>query len=317
MGKKSRRRTGRGKGNASGGGAASVLDAAIDDGADPSAAGAGLGTERDTLPSNVETEEAVTERVDTAAALARILKGITPRESLKGIVNTNADPLQCASKDCSRKLDFWSIGTNKLMRCCGKQFCAECNPLPVDLLGNVRCSGCRGSQLWKLFTAERVERSHSGENWAQYVLGHTFLRTDDSSSADGVKWLQRAAIRGHPPALLRLSHEHAMGRNLPRSLSCAQILAWKAVELWGDSDWRRQCFVYLICFAEELAADGSDEGLDEAGAILRDIAKDAEKVDLNAEYCFRAAEILERIESVDSRSACARFASRLFSLGHP
>ena len=140
MGKKSKRRTGRGKGNAPGGGAVRVLP--IDDAADPSAAGARAGTERDTLPSNVETEEAVTERVDTAAAFARVLEGIKPLESLKGIINTNADPLLCATKDCSRKLGFWSIETNSLMLCCGKQVCPECNPTHVDLVGNEGCRFC-------------------------------------------------------------------------------------------------------------------------------------------------------------------------------
>ena len=128
-----------------------------------------------------------------------------------------------------------------------------------------------------------------------------------------MKWFQRAAFQGHPLAVLTLAETYVHSRNL----SCAQTLAWKAAELWGDSDWRRFCFEYLVCLAEELAADGSDEGLHEAGAILRDIAKDAKKVDLNAEYCDRAIEILQRNESVDSRSACARLSSRLFYLGHP
>ena len=312
MGKKSKRRAaGRGRGNAFGGGSGSGPSATVSgDVVDPSAAaaasgaGAGAGTGRDSrMHSNAV--------VKAAAAFANMLEGIKPRESLQGIVNTNDDPLLCAGRDCSSKLDLWDCGITMryTMLCCGKRFCPDCYPA-----WNERCGGCRAPR--PMLVAKGMKRARSGEPWAQLTMGNFFLKTEGRPT-EGMECLQSAALQGHPQAVRNLSVEYCIGELFPRDLSVARALAWKTVEVWDDPAWHRSCFELLVCVAEELAADGPDEGLHQAAAILRGIAKDVDKVNLSAKFCGRAVSILQRIESVDSDSALARFASRVFRLGIP
>ena len=146
---------------------------------------------------------------------------------LKGILNTNDDPFQCAA--C-----FGSIGSDyddctSVHICCGKMICGKC-----DLEGTVyiektdRCCLCNSTNIASIGLIKK--QAKKGNAWAQHGLALSYHNGNDltKSSYEAFRWFRKAAARGHPEAMINMSVLCRTGEGRSRDLAEAWAWAQKA-----------------------------------------------------------------------------------------
>ena len=153
---------------------------------------------------------------------------INPRTSphpLKGIVNTNDDPTQCAR--CQQNIDWNDTGDCLLLVCCGKVICDAC-------AGTERfhCIFCRKvrSTTRSLNPKEMVSKvkkhAKRGYAWAQLTLGCIYLGGELSvsqSSFEAKRWFEKAARQNHPAAHHRLARIYLAQHSMPKKLGVMSV----------------------------------------------------------------------------------------------
>ena len=125
---------------------------------------------------------------------------------LKGIINTNDDPLRCAS--CSVVFpDGNGADECVLYTCCGKDVCIVCDEqCRVYEPKSNRCLLCNSTALGNVGLLKK--QAKRGYAWAQHHLGQNYdCGVDGVAQSDhsALRWLQKAAAKGHPHAYWRLS----------------------------------------------------------------------------------------------------------------
>ena len=188
---------------------------------------------------------------------------------LKGIINANDDPFACDL--CLGHTGSLTRGdSGKLLACCGKEICLSCKNQKAE----VRCPfGCKpGNEKGLIKMIKR--HAKKGRPWAQVHLGKLyqdgfFVR---KSISESFRWIDMAAISGHPSAMECLGLTYLSGTNsTPSDLSKARhyFEAVLALDQW-DHDL---CRDGLLQVAEEYLEIESDEGDSTAKSILLSISK--------------------------------------------
>ena len=247
---------------------------------------------------------------DTPADALALLETVPPLPSLKGIISTNDDPGKCAM--CSDPIVLSGeqhATTSVSMRCCGKQFCDECDPcedgdcgLALDLLGESRCNFCNA--LESDIASLSLQKANAGTAWAQYAEGLHHLHLEQSPRVASL-WIMKAAANGHPEAFLRLSELcRGEGRD-PLDLLAAQAFVKKARSLHPDLALRSNEIFAGV--AEDFLENGAVE---EATGILSDIANEVDPNALDGSLCYKIIRSSCRIEQyqlagdMSARSFC-------------
>ena len=139
--------------------------------------------------------------------------------ALKGILNTNDDPVRCAN--CLGSIDL--TDNAPVYSCCGKMVCGNC-----DLEGKVyienRCCLCNSTNIGSVGLIKK--QAKKGNAWAQNSLALTYhngIRVT-RSSYEAVRWFRKASARGHPSAMINMSVLCRLGEGC--SLDLVEARAW-------------------------------------------------------------------------------------------
>ena len=173
--------------------------------------------------------------------------------ALKGIINTNDDPLRCAT--CLASISGFVLA--QLHICCGKMVCGNC-----DLEGKAyiekadRCCICNATNIASIgLTKKQAKKGHA---WAQQVLGIIYHHGNQlaKSSYEAVRWFRKASARGHPEAMMNLSIFCRQGEGCSRDLAEARAWAQKAhlcgkMILSGDAVLKQLATIGLNCYKEK------------------------------------------------------------------
>ena len=249
--------------------------------------------------------------VTPADALA-LLETVQPLPSLKGIISTNDDPGKCAMCLSPTVLIEGVPGVRfsaYCLPCCGKRLCSACEDadcgFALDLLGEPRCTFCNAlkSSTFSLCLQEAT----TGMAWAQYFMGFYYFTGDSPNQAFAFDYMVKAASQGHPKAFLVLSTLCRGNYGHPRDLMSAQAFAKKARSL--HLNLRLLSNMLLVGIAKQYFEDGAVE---EASAILTDVAKEADPNALDGELCDAIASLAYRI---DDKQFSGEMRARAFCLG--
>ena len=139
--------------------------------------------------------------------------------SLKGVYNTNENPLLCCI--CSAALVF---GVSFLNPCCGKTVCKKCDDDEKD-----RCLLCHSTNGRTIGAIKK--HAKKGHAWAQVGLGAQYDKGGSltQSHYEAVRWYRKAAAKGHPDAILQMSVACRLGQGCSRDLAGARAWAQKLV----------------------------------------------------------------------------------------
>jgi len=193
---------------------------------------------------------------------------------LKGIINSNGDPLNCAV--CLVALPVPIKGSPEiptLYLCCGKEICKDCqNAERVYDPNQNKCLMCNAANIGsgKGVLKKNAKKGHA---WARNYLGHAFHCGERVAQSDyeAVRWQRKAAAQGNPRAYGMLSHFLMKGiGGCKRDLSVAAAYIKKA----GAID-PRLADVGIV--SDTLCDIGwehfKDDQFDEAIAILEPLAE--------------------------------------------
>ena len=144
--------------------------------------------------------------------------------SLKGIVNTNDDPLRCAT--CPQSIH----SSNIISICCGKVACFQCDEEGAGYdKGADQCLLCNAKNIGRIgLNKKQAKRGHA---WGQFQLGECYNHGYDvtESAFEAVRWYRKAASQGHPVALLCLTHHLHRGTGCTRNILEANVCVEKAL----------------------------------------------------------------------------------------
>ena len=131
-----------------------------------------------------------------------------PSEShpLKGILNSNDDPLACAA--CTQPLNLRGENDDYArVECCGKWTCLECKPTLSFTRRGTDCRfDCRFCSRPVRSATEMFARikkdAKKGHAWAQFELGDSYYAGDlvKRSHSDAFRWFSKASKQNHPQA---------------------------------------------------------------------------------------------------------------------
>ena len=183
---------------------------------------------------------------------------------LKGIINTNDDPLRCAT--CSVVFPDGSYCNYSFtLTCCGKQICYDCEELVYDdkISSCLLCNGKGTIGLLK-------KHAKRGQAWAKYHLGLQCHHGEEvaKSDYDAVRWYRKAAAQGNPMAYLCLALHHRKGNGCKRDLPLAMAQTEKMMEI--DPRLTTAAYVSMSGIADEYT---DDKHFDTAIAILTPLAE--------------------------------------------
>ena len=151
------------------------------------------------------------------------------RHPLKGIINSNDDPLRCAS--CSVVFpDGLSREYSSMSTCCGKESCRKCVGRAYESKGD-RCLLCNASNVSGIgITKKRAKKGHA---WAQQMLAQSFSKGEKVPQSDyeAVRWYRKAAAGGCPQSCYCLSILYHEGFGCKRDDSEAMKYAKLAMEI--------------------------------------------------------------------------------------
>ena len=180
---------------------------------------------------------------------------------LKGIINTNDNPLCCASCFVVQ-LDVLG-GSSVIFACCGKGLCNACRGT-----GHRLCPMCKSKPVKTGLMKKNAKKGHA---WAQHILGQKFIEGDGvtQSHYDAVRWYRKAAAKGHPLAYYKLSYRIMKGEG---GCKCDLLEATKYAKTMLEIDPRLiHLFEIVMCdIADEYT---SDKGFEEAISILQPLAE--------------------------------------------
>ena len=146
--------------------------------------------------------------------------------SLKGILNTNDEPLRC--HNCPQSIESSGL----INVCCGKAVCHQCDEANVNYDYNAdRCSFCFATDIYRIgLNKKQAKRGHA---WAQYLLGERYNIGDGVSTSDfeAVRWYRKAASQGHTSALLYISYHLRLGKGCTRNVIEAEACVEKALKI--------------------------------------------------------------------------------------
>ena len=127
---------------------------------------------------------------------------------LKGIINTNDDPLCCAL--CSVELPD---GFSAIVACCGKQVCDACDKADCVYVYDPSTGTCRMCNASLGNIGIRKKNAKKGHAWAQHLLGLRFSLGNGVTQSyyDAVRWFRKGAAKGHPLAYYGLSYRYMNG----------------------------------------------------------------------------------------------------------
>ena len=153
------------------------------------------------------------------------------RHPLKGIINTNDDPLRCAS--CSVVFPDGPYGIYAVIcDSCGKKSCKECDKAGCVYESKAdRCLLCNASGIRGIGVAKM--RAKKGHAWAQQMLAHRFSKGEKvpESYYEAVRWYRKAAAGGCPMSCYCLSIHYHEGAGCKRDDSEALKYLKLAMEL--------------------------------------------------------------------------------------
>ena len=144
--------------------------------------------------------------------------------SLKGIINTNENPLSCSI--CSVVLEHGSISLNP---CCGKAACDKCVDAGEMFDQNAgRCLLCSSTNIRTIGLLKK--QAKKGHAWAQAAMGVQYHQDNmlTQSHFDAIRWHRKAVGKGHPGAMLNMSACYRDGLGCSRDLGEARAWALKA-----------------------------------------------------------------------------------------
>ena len=202
---------------------------------------------------------------------------VTKPHPLKGIINSNDDPMACAV--CADLLDFASDYGFVRLECCGKWTCPECDERGTDIRRK-GCSFCSwrpsdlNSQTEYLAVMKRAAKK--GHAWGQHQLGDAYFRGTDvvakQSHPDAFRWLTKSAKRGHPMSHMHLGVMLMEGNGCTIDFEKARHHLETALSLVDDLTENSQHFLtkLAILYTEER----SSSSMSEAKSILLPLAKD-------------------------------------------
>ena len=156
----------------------------------------------------------------------RTPSSLVAASSLKGIINTNDDPLRC--HNCPQSVQYKS----RINICCGKIVCVQCNEDGAIFDKNAdQCLLCNARGIGRIgLKKKQAKRGHA---WAQYQLGdcYSFGCGVSTSGFEAVRWYRKAASQGHISALLHLSYHLRRGEGCTRDLLGATVCTEKALKI--------------------------------------------------------------------------------------
>ena len=141
-------------------------------------------------------------------------------ESLKGVYNTNENPLCCTI--CAVVL---GLVPNTLNPCCGKLACVNCSEAGKSYDKKAgRCHLCHATSIDSVGLLKK--QAKKGHPWAQAQLGSEYTKGKvlTQSHYEAARWYRKAAAKGHPRAMLNLSIAYSEGEGCSRDL--AEARAW-------------------------------------------------------------------------------------------
>ena len=150
-----------------------------------------------------------------------------PSVSLKGIINSNDNPLCCSI--CAVVL---GNGITSINSCCGKTACDKCCDAGKFFDQKVgRCLLCNATGKGILGLIKK--QAKRGHPWAQVALGVQYQEGNvlTHSHYEAVRWHRKAAAKGHPGAMVRLSEASRLGEGCSRDLREARAWAQKAASI--------------------------------------------------------------------------------------
>ena len=177
---------------------------------------------------------------------------------LKGIINTNDDPMACAV--CSAPAQTYKCYT--IMNCCGKDLCDAC--LPRSETGGI-CPLCKKAGV-PVGTLKK--HAKKGAPWAQHELGLSYRKGDSvrQSDEDANRWQEKAAKSGHPGSTYNVGLTFLFGHGRPRvDLSKATQYLRLALSRGADET---KCYPALIAVAEKYISLETPETNEKARSIL-------------------------------------------------
>ena len=151
--------------------------------------------------------------------------------SLKGILNTNGDPLRCIT--CPQLIQ----GSDIISICCGKEICIQCDEAGAGFdEGAGQCLFCNARDIGRIgLNKKQAKRGHA---WAQFHLGKCYRLGDgvSKSAFEAFRWYRKAASQGHIEALLYLSNHLRHGKGCTRNVLEANACAEKVLKICHQMD---------------------------------------------------------------------------------
>ena len=181
---------------------------------------------------------------------------------LKGIVNTNDDPMACAL--CYHPIHDWE--ESAIMVCCGKDLCNACLPNRETV---AVCPLCKSSYGKGTRTATTLKKqAKKGAPWAQYMLASAYRDGDGvrQSYEDANRWQEKASKSGHPFSTLNIGISFLFGHGRRVDLSKATQFLRLALSRGAT---HTKCHSALLLTAEQYVHMGTPEATEEARSILQ------------------------------------------------
>lgn len=187
---------------------------------------------------------------------------------LKGVINSNDDPMACAI--CLASVaDFDSLSLNL---CCGADVCDACHT-GIRLSGICQVCNCSYKRLSIKERAAYVKRNaKKNRPWAQFMLGEYYRKGAQGlqqSHAEAIRWFEKALKSGHPLAAYNLGFNYLEGLVCRKDLSKA--CRYLQISLSGSHYWASHSIItqQALCnVVEGYLDEGTDEGRAKAKSIL-------------------------------------------------
>ena len=189
--------------------------------------------------------------------MSKITTGLA--HPLKGVVNTNDDPMACAI--CSVSTEGECTVASTVMVCCGKSICnSTCLP-GAEVYYSCPC--CRKITRYSspsTILSLTKKNAKMGHVWAQFFLATCYAHGADSlrpSDTETFRWAEKSAKKGHPDAMCSIGFCYMHGRGVREKSARAQHWFESALEAGVHP---RKCVKALSEMATNYLGLGTSEG---------------------------------------------------------